>query len=144
MKILSRILIGLLILLGTAFIVTQNAACSAAKAKCEGTHELRIGLDANGCETMEPMSASEAEIDAWLKAAGVGKECYRIRFWNGHELKKEKGELDLVQCIAKDPAKAQERALPQPTGTGQTQRVMFNTSAAKAAFEKQAEPAKKN
>ena len=144
MQILSRILFTLLVLLGTAFLIIQNGACSAAKAKCQGTHELRFGLDANGCETLEPMSATEAEIDAWLSAAGVSKECYRIRFWDRHQLKKEKGELDLVQCNTKEGVKPEERALPQPAGTGQTQRIMFNTSAAKEAFEKQTQAVKKH
>jgi hypothetical protein len=139
MKILSRILIAFLILFGIAFLLLQNRASAAGKVKCQGNFEMRFGLDENGCEQKEPLHATQAQVNAWLKNAHVGPECYRRRFYVDHHLVAEDGELDLVQCIHKEGAESKKLHPFQPLGTSMTQRVMFNTSAAKDAFEKQSQ-----
>jgi hypothetical protein len=142
MKILSRILVVLLVLLGIAFLVVQSRAAAAAK-KCQGSYELRLGLDENGCETKQPLPLTDSQMEEWLRIAGVSKECYKIHSYKGHVPKPYRGDLDLVACITKEGAQSPTPKMMQPLGTSQTQRIMFNTSAAKDAFEKQTQVAKK-
>lgn len=142
MKILSRILVALVVLLGIAFLVMQSRAYAADKAKCQG-YPIRLGLDEKDCETKQPLEVEDWEMDAWLKLAGVKEECYRLRSYKDHVPGPYKGSLDLLQCITKEGAQPQKLHMMQPTGTGQTQRIMLNTPAAKVAFERMAQEAAK-
>lgn len=144
MKILSRILIALLVLIGITFVGMQGCVSTdKTKKQCDGTIMLPISLDANGCETLEPMQSNETQITAWLQTAGIGKECYRIRFWKDHHVVKEIGELALTQCTSKPGAKGTQLDMMQPSGTGQTQRVMLKTAKARETFKKQMAAVKK-
>jgi hypothetical protein len=144
MKILSRMLIALLVLLGITFVGMQGCATATInKKKCDGTIMLPIGLDANGCEKVEPMHSNEAAIDASLQDARIGKECYRIRFWKDHKIVKEIGELALTDCPTNAHTKGTQLDMMQPSGTGQTQRVMLKTPTAREAFKKQMAAVKK-
>lgn len=148
MKISSRILVTLLVLVGIAFLVMLTRAYAAGRVKCQGNSQLRIALDANGCESLEPWKVTQQQMDAMLKAAGVGQECYKLRFWskpdqNGIDhLEAEVGDLDLVKCVANDSDTSKMTTM-QPHGGGATQRVMFNTPTARQAFERETKAAKK-
>ncbi|SRR5260370_12219333 len=143
MKILSRILVTLFVLLGVAFLIMLSRASAADKMKCEGSGEFRFGVDANGCETGALLQLTDSQIHALLKAAGVGEECYKIRYWKDGQVVKEEGSLDLIQCITKEDAKSPTPEMLQPSGAGSTQRIMFYTPAARDAFEKQSKATKK-
>jgi len=144
MKILSRILVTLFVLLGVAFLIMLSRASAADKMKYEGSGQFTFGVDANGCETGALLQLTESQIHALLKAAGVGKECYKIRYWNSDgQVVKEEGSLDLIQCITKEGAKSPIPEMLQPSGAGSTQRIMFYTPAARDAFEKQSKATKK-
>jgi hypothetical protein len=144
MKIFFKVLLTFLVLLGVAFLVILGRASAADEAKC-GLGEFRFGLDANGCDkTALPLS--EDQIHGLLKAAGVGQECYKIRYWDkdGHWVKDE-GTLDMVQCMTKEDAKSGSAnpQMLQPSGAGSTQRIMFYTPAAREAFDRQSKATKK-
>jgi hypothetical protein len=145
MKISSRIFVMLLLVLGVAFAVMMTRAYATGRTKC-GNLELKIALDANGCETLDPLPVTDQQMEDALKTFGVGKECYKIRFWskpdqNGQDhLEKEIGDLDLTECMANDKARIR---MTQPHGGGATQRVMFNSPVTKEAFERQNKATKK-
>jgi hypothetical protein len=136
MKISSRIFVMLFLLLGVAFVVIFRGAYAAGNEKCQSNVELRFGIDPDGCENKtEPVVATKEQMLEWLKHAGVGEQCYRIKIWKEHEKIDEIGKLELLPC----PNKSIEPKwnTMQPHGSGGTQRVMFNTGTAKEAFEKQ-------
>jgi hypothetical protein len=147
MKILSRILITVSVLLGVAFVVMlsfsscQHEGAYAGGKACQATHGYKFGVDANGCESPVLLFPTEPQVVAWLNAAGVGKECYKIRFWKNGYVVKEIGSLAAIQCITKKGAQFSGPRMHGP-GSGGTQKVMFNTPAMREAFEKKIKGAK--
>ena len=142
MKILSRILVALVVLLGIAFLVIQSRAQAAPKGKCQGKVHLIIALDDKGCPTKEPPQPKEEQLDKWLKMAGIGPDCYKLHIWEDHVKVKEKGNLAEIKCVAKEGGQPLKPRMMQPTGSGTTQHIWFNTSLAKETFEKQMQAAK--
>jgi hypothetical protein len=143
MKTLSGIIVMLVLLIGAVFLFMANGAHATGKTKCQGKYEVRFGLDKNGCEKVEPIHASENQIETWIN--GVPKTCYKIRNYVNHQITQEWGDLDVVECIGKASAESTSTRpqMFQPSGSGQTQRIMFNTPPAKEAFEKKIKAAKK-
>ena len=135
MIIPSRILTAPLLLLGIPFLIAQNRGCSARP--CQGKIELSIGLDANGCEYVNPAPVTKEEFAKLFKDNNIGKECYKVHSWICHNLTDSAGDLSEVECRTKEGDARRKNGQKQPTGTGGTQRVMFETSTAKDAFEKQ-------
>lgn len=136
MKISSRILIVVLVLLGVAFAVIFRGASAAGNETCQSNVELKFGIDQDGCENKtEPLLATKEQMLEWLHRAGIGEQCYRIKIWKQHEKIDEIGKLDLVPCTS-ESIEPKWNTL-QPHGSGGTQRVMFNTKTAKDAFERQ-------
>jgi hypothetical protein len=141
MKTLSRILITVLVVLGVTFVVVLSfSSCQNGPgyAGC-GPYEYKFGLDANGCES--PVDHFPQESD--LMAAGVSKECYKVRIWKKGHLVAETGNLAAIQCHRKTGTKFTGPEMTAPSGSGGTQRVMFNTSTARDAFDKKIKGAKK-
>jgi hypothetical protein len=146
MRILPKILITVFVLLGVAFAVMLSfSSCQNGPglSGC-GTLPFKFGVDANGCDSpaVEPFP-KDSEVAAWLKEHGVSKECYKIRFWKHKHLEKEIGTLAAIQCITQKGAKYPGPGMTAPSGSGGTQRVMFNSPETLAAFQKYINGAKK-
>ena len=137
MRILSRILITVFVLLGIVFVVMLSfSSCqhegnnAGGKTGC-GPYPYEFGVDQNG--PVYPFR-KKLELDAWLKDRGVSKECYKIRFWKGGQVIDQTGGLGAIELITKKG--------PQISGTkisptsGGTQRVMFNSTNTRDAFKK--------
>jgi hypothetical protein len=144
MKILSGIFVTLFVLFGVACLMMLSRASAADKARCQNKYQVTFGVDANGCETVEPSHATDSQIDEWLRRAGVTDhpECYQIRTWEKHQLKRHKGTLPLM-CIGETGPQSKNVRMMQPSGSGKTQRVMFNTSEAAKAVDAEIKSAKK-
>jgi len=145
MRILSRILITVFVLLGVAFVVMLSfSSCqhegnyAGGKAGC-GAYEYRFGVDKNGCDSL-PVDYFPDDVASWLNAHGVSKECYKIRVWKkvaGHwHWKNDIGGLGAIQCITKKGAQSPGPGMTATSGSGGTQRVMFNTEETSKAFGK--------
>lgn len=121
-----------------------SRASAADKAKC-GPTPVTFGVDAHGCETVQPLDATDSQIDELLRHAGVinHKECYLVRTYENHQMKYKKGTLPPMDCIHKTGAQSKKVRMMQPSGSGKTQRVMLNTPEAAKAFERQLKSAKK-
>jgi hypothetical protein len=152
MRILPRVLITVFVLLGIAFAVMlsfsscqHEANYAAGKAGCEAAYVYKFGVDANGCDSpVLPFPTDSQDVEDWLNAHGVSKECYKIRFWNKGHLEHEIGNLAAIQCIAKKGDQSPELGWHGhgPSGSGGTQRVMFNTPTARETFERKIKGAK--
>jgi hypothetical protein len=134
MKLLSRILVPLLVLLGIAFLVVHNRAY-ADLTKCQGV-EAKLGLDDKNCENGQPLQIEEPLMKDLLDMADVKEECYRLRTYKDHIPEPYRGTLDLLVCTTTEGTPSQKVLLHQPNGSGQTQRIMFNTQLAKDRFER--------
>lgn len=137
MRILSRTLITVLVLLGVAFAVLVNfSSCQheGNYAGC-GAYEYKFGVNANGSESPTPVP-KKPEILAWLDARRVGKQCYKIRFWKDGHVSDQIGSLAAIQSITKEGVQFPGPKNTAPSGSGGTQRVMFNTKTMRDAFEK--------
>jgi hypothetical protein len=145
MRILSRTLITVSVLFGVACLMMLSRASAADKARCQNKYQVTFGVDANGCETVEPSHATDSQIDEWLRRAGVTDhpECYQIRTYENHKLKYKKGTLPAMQCINKTGPQSKQVRMMQPGGSGKTQRVMFNTSEAAKVVDAEIKSAKK-
>jgi hypothetical protein len=138
MRILSRTLITVLVLLGVAFVLMLSfSSCqhegnyAGGQAGC-GAYPFKFG-----CESpLDPFPEDSAKVEAWLKDQGVSKECYKIHFWHKNntgpwQFRKEIGTLAPIQCFTKKgPPK-----MTATSGSGGTQRVMFNSPTTRDAFE---------
>jgi hypothetical protein len=118
------------------------AGHSLAAKKKTCTQEWRFGVDANGCEKVEPLHADKKDVEKLLKASGIPKECYRVHFWNDHKpdvsggTSAEQGGLDDLVCKSKEVKNKNGKVGPfQPSGVHVTQRIMYETLDAQKAFE---------
>jgi hypothetical protein len=143
MRIPSRILITVLGLLGVAFVVMlsfsscQHEANSAGgKAGC-GAIEVKFGMEENGCKPVVPFP-EPTPCEKCLTAAGVSKECYKIKFSDAvtGASQGEIGSLAEIVCHGKTGAQFRGPRTHAPSGSGGTQRVMFNTEEMRKAFER--------
>ena len=139
MRILSRILITVLVLLGVAFVVMLSfSSCqnrvnyAGGKAGC-GAIEYKFGVDANG--PVFPFH-TKSEVVAWLSAKGVGNECYKILFLKDWHVDDQTGGLGAIQCITKKGPQFAGPNMTATSGSGGTQRVMFNSTDTRDAFKK--------
>lgn len=137
MRVLSRILITVFVLLGIAFVVMLNfSSCQheGNYAGC-GSYESKFGVNANGSES--PTSVpKKPEIVAWLEARHVGKQCYKIRFWKDGHVNDQVGSLAAIQSITKEGVQFPGPKNTAPSGSSGTQRVMFNSTETRDAFKK--------
>jgi hypothetical protein len=144
MKTLSRILITVLVVLGVTFVVMLSfSSCqqhkenyAGGKAGC-GAIEVKFGMEENGCKPVVPFP-DPTPCEKCLTAAGVSKECYKIKFsdpFTGAS-QGEIGGLAKIECHGKTGAQFRGPRTHAPSGSGGTQRVMFNTEEMKNAFEK--------
>ena len=135
MKLLSRILVPLLVLLGIAFLVVHNRAY-ADLTKCQGNFPVRLGLDDKDCEKGQPLEVEETLMKDLLEMADVKEECYKLRTYKDHNPGPYRGTLDLLVCNTTEGTPSQKILMHQPNGSGQTQRIMFNSQLAKERFER--------
>jgi hypothetical protein len=153
MRILSRILITVFVLPGVAFAVMLSfSSCqhegnyaggkAGGKPGC-GAIEYKFGVDNSGSDSLPVDNVhfdNPDNVASWLTANGVSNQCYKIRFWKkeaGHwHWKKDIGGLGAIQLITKKGPKFPGPDMTATSGSGGTQRVMFNSTNTRDAFKK--------
>lgn len=146
MSILSRILITVAVLLGVAFAVMLSLSSCQNGPNIAGCGIFLYEFGCNG--PVEPFPEDSGAVAAWLEQHGVSKQCYKIRFWKKdntgwhHQSEKDIGSLAAIECFTIKGAQFPGPKMMAPSGSGGTQKVMFNTSAMREAFDKKIKRAK--
>lgn len=138
MKTILKPLRALLLLgiLAAAFALTYRGVAQPTPSPSlpnlptgKGHFELRMGIDKNGCESVEHGQFKKTDIDPWLRANNIPSKNYKLKYKERpNDPPQADGELELVTCCKQEGGNMAPDDMKQASGVHVTQRVIFQNT----------------